>query len=113
LFFALTNSGSWVYLEYPEDIDVKGSYLYESAGSTHTLHARASNTQETEICFVMNGTNFNEAGEVQSVVDAGTVLDVYIAMCEAQGKENPSIIGYSLILMITQARLTVRLTWPE
>jgi len=95
--FALTNSGSWTYLEYPEDINVKGSYLYEPAGSTHTLHAPASNTEETEVCFIMNGANLNlnQAGDVESVLDAGTILDVYTAMCEAQGKKTPSIIGCS------------------
>ena len=34
--FAFTRSGSWKYREYPE-VNTAGSYLYEPAGSIHTL----------------------------------------------------------------------------
>ncbi len=94
--FAFTTSGSWHYLEYPNDLNISGSYLYEPAGSVHTLHVPASNTETTEVCFVMNGANLNlnTQDEVESVLDAGTMLEVYITTCEAQGKPlNRSVIG--------------------
>jgi 2,4'-dihydroxyacetophenone dioxygenase len=94
--FAFTSSGSWHYLEYPEDVNVDGSYLYEPAGSVHTLHVPASNTEPTEVCFVMNGANLNldADGNVESVTDASGILEVYCATCEAEGKVmDRAIIG--------------------
>ena len=93
--FAFTNSGSWYYLEYPDDINTAGSYLFEPAGSIHTLHVPDTNTEDTEVCFVMNGANLNlnSQDEVESVLDAGAILDVYHAMCEAQGKPRPEVLG--------------------
>lgn len=40
--FAFTLGGSWKYLEYPE-VNTAGSYLYEPAGSIHTLTVPAEN----------------------------------------------------------------------
>lgn len=93
--FAFTSSGSWYYLEYPKDINVAGSYLYEPAGSIHTLHVPDSNNEETEVCFVMNGANLNlnSQDEVESVLDAGAMLEVYNSMCEAQGETAPKVLG--------------------
>jgi quercetin dioxygenase-like cupin family protein len=93
--FAFTNSGSWHYLEYPNDINVKDSYLFEPAGSVHTLHVPASNSEDTEVCFVMNGANLNldAQDEVESVLDAGAMLDVYRSMCEAEGKSISALLG--------------------
>jgi 2,4'-dihydroxyacetophenone dioxygenase len=93
--FAFTESGSWYYLEYPEDINRPGSYLYEPAGSVHTLHVPKSNTEDTDVCFVMNGANLNldAQGEVESVLDAGAMLEAYLAGCEEQGSPVPTILG--------------------
>jgi 2,4'-dihydroxyacetophenone dioxygenase len=93
--FAFTSSGSWYYKEYPNDINVNGSYLYEPAGSIHTLHVPSSNTEDTEVCFVMNGANLNlnADGEVESVLDAGVMLEAYLSLCEAQGDGKPDVIG--------------------
>ena len=93
--FAFTSSGSWHYLEYPDDVNRAGSYLYEPAGSVHTLHVPGSNDEDTEVCFVMNGANLNldAGGNVESVLDAGGILEVYRALCEEQGLPTPSVIG--------------------
>lgn len=93
--FAFTSSGSWYYLEYPEDVNIAGSYLYEPAGSIHTLHVPESNTEVTEVCFVINGANLdlNSKDEVENVADAGSVLDLYYSTCEAQGKNPPKVLG--------------------
>ncbi len=93
--FAFTRSGSWYYLEYPADINVTDSYLYEPAGSVHTLHVPGTNSEDTEVCFVMNGANLNlnASGEVDSVLDAGAMLDAYLGLCEAQGDGKPGVLG--------------------
>jgi len=92
--FAFTLAGSWRYLEYPE-VNLAGSYLYEPAGSVHTLHVPATNTEVTDIWFVLRGANLNldAEGRVESVLDAGAALEVYRAGCQAAGLPEPDVIG--------------------
>lgn len=92
--FAFTLEGSWKYLEYPE-VNTAGSYLYEPAGSVHTLHVPATNTGITDVWFTLRGANLNldEAGNVESVVDAGAALEIYQAGCRAAGVAAPDVIG--------------------
>ena len=89
--FAVTFSGSWRYLEYPE-VNRAGSYLFEPAGSIHTLTALEDGA---DIWFAIRGANLNldDAGNVESVLDAGLVRDGYLAWCEAQGLGRPDVIG--------------------
>ena len=47
--FAFTNSGSWKYEEYPE-VNTAGSYLYEPAGSVHTLTVPSTNVRTWSLC---------------------------------------------------------------
>ena len=92
--FAVTLKGSWKYLEYPE-INTAGSYLHEPAGSIHTLHVPATNTEVTDIWFAIRGANLNldDDGKVESVLDAGAVLEIYLGLCEAGGHGRPNVIG--------------------
>ena len=92
--FAVTLQGLWRYLEYPE-INTAGSYLYEPAGSTHTLHAPKSNTEITDVWFAIRGANLNldADGNVESVLDAGTALQIYLAECSKAGLPPPDVIG--------------------
>jgi quercetin dioxygenase-like cupin family protein len=92
---AFTLSGSWKYLEYPEDVNEAGSYLFEPAGSIHTLHVPEDNTEVTDVFFAIQGANLNldAAGNVTSVIDAGGIRDFYLAMCEADGHGRPPVIG--------------------
>ncbi len=92
--FAFTTAGSWRYLEYPE-INTAGSYLYEPAGSIHTLHVPKTNDGITDVSFAIRGANLNldDEGNVESVIDAGVVLSVYVALCEALGHGQPDVIG--------------------
>ena len=92
--FAFTLSGSWKYLEYPE-VNTAGSFLYEPAGSMHTLHFPATNTETTDVWFVLHGANLNldEAGNVESVLDAGAALEAYRAGCRDAGLPEPNVIG--------------------
>jgi quercetin dioxygenase-like cupin family protein len=91
--FAVTKSGSWRYLEYPE-VNTAGSYLYEPAGSVHTLHVPPTNTEVTDVWFAIRGANLNlnEQGDVASVWDARYILDTYLALCEQAGYGRPNII---------------------
>lgn len=92
--FAFTISGSWKYLEYPE-VNTAGSYLYEPAGSIHTLHALDTNTDVTDVWFAVHGANLNldDQGNVESVIDAGALLDIYTTLCEKDGFGRPDVIG--------------------
>ena len=92
--FAFTLAGSWKYLEYPE-INTAGSFLYEPAGSVHTLHFPATNTEITDVWFVLHGANLNldAEGNVESVLDAGAALAVYCAGCQSVGFPAPHVMG--------------------
>lgn len=92
---AFTMSGSWKYLEYPNDVNRAGSYLFEPAGSVHTLHVPPDNDEVTDVFFAIHGANLNldADGNVTTVIDAGGIRDFYFAMCEADGHERPPVIG--------------------
>jgi len=91
---AFTLSGSWRYLEYPE-VNTAGSYLFEPAGAIHTLHVPDSNDQITDIWFAIRGANLDldGNGNVETVLDAGTVLEIYRSQCSAAGHPAPDVIG--------------------
>jgi quercetin dioxygenase-like cupin family protein len=93
--YAFTQTGSWHYLESPEAVNTKGSYLFEPAGSTHTLHVPATNEGVTDVWFTINGANLNldASGAVELVIDARTVLDFYRALCaEQHGVTDPPVV---------------------
>ena len=92
--FAFTINGSWKYLEYPQ-VNTAGSYLFEPAGSTHTLHVPETNEEVTDVWFAIRGANLNldEEGKVESVLDAAAAREIYLALCEAGGHGRPDVIG--------------------
>jgi quercetin dioxygenase-like cupin family protein len=92
--FAFTLAGSWKYREYPE-VNTAGSYLYEPAGSIHTLTVPEENHDLTDVWFAIYGANLNldADGNVETVVDAGLIRDTYFALCEAEGHGRPPVIG--------------------
>lgn len=85
--FAFTLSGAWKYAEYPE-INTAGSFLFEPAGSIHTLVVPETNTEPTDVWFAIWGANLNLGpnDEVESVYDAELIYAAYTAMVEAEGK---------------------------
>ncbi|HLM65635.1 MAG TPA: 2,4'-dihydroxyacetophenone dioxygenase family protein [Acidimicrobiales bacterium] len=93
--FAFTLSGSWRYAEYPDDVNTAGSYLFEPAGSVHTLVVPEENTEVTDVWFAIKGANLNldATGGVEMVIDAALIRDVYFGLCEAQGLGRPPVIG--------------------
>ncbi len=92
--FAFTMSGSWKYVEYPE-VNTAGSYLYEPAGSIHTLTVPDTNTEVTDVWFAIYGANLNlePDGSITSIIDAGSILQAYLLLCDAQGLGTPDVIG--------------------
>lgn len=93
--YAFTQSGSWYYLESPEHVNIAGSYLYEPAGSVHTLHVPDTNDGLTDVWFTIYGANLNlnAEGGVEVVIDAHTIYGVYKALCQAQhGVDNPPVV---------------------
>lgn len=94
IVFAVTLQGSWYYLESPESVNRPGSYLFEPAGSRHTLVTPADQTGDTIAWFAIYGANINidADGKVLSVVDAKAALDVYRGYCDALGLDCSRLI---------------------
>jgi quercetin dioxygenase-like cupin family protein len=88
--WGFTISGAWKYREY-EYVNRAGSFLYEPAGSVHTLECIED---ETLVWFHMHGANLNldADGNVESVVDGPGVLAAYYMLCEAQGLPRPEVL---------------------
>lgn len=94
--FAFTRSGEWHYLEYPDEINRAGSYLFEPAGSVHTLQTLPGSVAPAEVWFTVFGANVNiaEDGSVLNIVDAATVLGIYRALCKARGLSAEKVIVF-------------------
>jgi 2,4'-dihydroxyacetophenone dioxygenase len=88
--YAYTSAGAWKYAEY-DYRNTAGSFLYEPAGSIHTLQCVQD---DTRVWFQMYGSNLNLAddGSVESVTDGASTLAAYYALCEAQGLPRPNVI---------------------
>jgi len=91
--FAFTLTGSWKYAEYPE-VNLPGSYLYEPAGSVHTLTVPAENDGMTDVWFAIYGANLNldADGNVESVFDGPGTLEAYYLLAEAEGFPRPKVL---------------------
>jgi len=91
--YAYTVSGAWHYLE-SEYVNRAGSFLYEPAGSIHTLVVPESNTEVTDVWFQIYGANLNLAddGSVDSVTDAASVLEFYRRRCAKAGLPAPKVL---------------------
>lgn len=85
-----TTSGAWKYKEY-DYVNRAGSFLYEPAGSVHTLQCVEDNTR---VWFQMYGSNINLDADdnITSIIDGQLTLDFYLAMCEEQGLPRPSVL---------------------
>jgi 2,4'-dihydroxyacetophenone dioxygenase len=85
-----TISGAWKYKEY-DYVNRAGSFLYEPAGSIHTLQCIEDHTQ---VWFHMYGVNLNldADGNVESVTDGAGALEFYLAMCEQMGLPRPNVL---------------------
>lgn len=88
--FGYTRSGAWKYKEY-DYVNRAGSFLYEPAGSVHTLTCIED---DTRVWFQMYGSNINldADGNITSVVDGALTLEFYLALCAEMGVPNPPVI---------------------
>ena len=85
-----TVSGAWKYKEY-DYVNRASSFLYEPAGSIHTLQCVED---DTRVWFHMYGSNLNldDEGNVESVADGPGALQAYLALCKAQGFGEPNVL---------------------
>ena len=85
-----TTAGAWKYKEY-DYVNRAGSFLYEPAGSVHTLQCIED---DTRVWFHMYGANLNldADGNVESVVDGAGTLAFYLARCEQLGLPHPPVL---------------------
>ena len=60
----------------------------------HTLIVPEENEGMTDVWFAIYGANLNldPDGTVNFVIDAGTVRDLYYALCDSNGFERPNVI---------------------
>ncbi len=82
-----TISGQWHYLEYPDQLQTAGCYLYEPGGSIHTFHTPETNTELTDTFMVVTGSNVNydEDGNLVGIMDAGWIADAVNTAAAEQG----------------------------
>lgn len=82
-----TIKGAWGYKEY-DWIAREGDFVYEPAGSTHTLYTPPGD-EETVIFFIIEGALefFNEKGKSLMVWDWKGALDLYHSYCKGQNLE--------------------------
>lgn len=88
--FGYTTAGAWKYKEY-DYVNRAGSFLYEPAGSVHTLQCIED---ETRVWFQMYGANVNidDDDNIVSVVDATTTLRFYLEACKQAGYGEPNVL---------------------
>jgi 2,4'-dihydroxyacetophenone dioxygenase len=92
---AYTISGRWYYLEYPDQPQTAGSYLYEPGGSVHTFVCPESNTEDTVIFIRVEGANINftEDGQFHSILDAVMICHLTGQLANERGLGPVDYIG--------------------
>jgi hypothetical protein len=71
-----TLSGCWNYLEFPNQPQTAGCYLFEPGSSIHTFSVPADNTEPTETLMIVTGTNvnFDADGQFIGTLDANSII---------------------------------------
>ncbi|EFF74651.1 2,4'-dihydroxyacetophenone dioxygenase family protein [Achromobacter piechaudii] len=88
-----TTKGQWNYLEYPDDVQKAGSYLYEPGGSVHTFSVPEDATEPPEGFMVVFGANINFIdGQFANIRDAGAIEDSIIEAAKKAGLPMPRYI---------------------
>ncbi|TNE38587.1 MAG: 2,4'-dihydroxyacetophenone dioxygenase [Alphaproteobacteria bacterium] len=85
-----TTKGSWNYVEYPDDVQTEGSYLFEPGGSIHTFQSK----EGAEGFMVVHGANvnLNEDDTLMFIMDAGWIEQTIIAVAKQNGQKLPRYI---------------------
>ena len=91
--YAYTISGSWHYKE-SEYVNRAGSFLYEPAGSVHTLLVPEDHVEVPDVWFQIYGANLilDDDGNGESGSDAGAVLQWYLEGAAAVGWDDPPVL---------------------
>lgn len=89
-----TTKGAWGYLEYPDDMQTAGSYLYEPAGTVHTFAIPADAAETVEGFMVVSGVNvtFDDEGNYLGTDHAGSMEQIILDCAKAQGIDMPRYI---------------------
>lgn len=89
-----TISGQWHYLEYPDQPQTAGCYLFEPGGSIHTFHTPPTNTEGTDTFMIVTGSNVNydDEGNLVGIMDAGWIEQTVIEASAQQGLGKPHYI---------------------
>jgi 2,4'-dihydroxyacetophenone dioxygenase len=89
-----TMGGAWHYRESAEQVNRAGSYLFEPAGSVHTLEALPDSDGPADAWFAIWGANLNldADGNVESIADAPGMLAAYLALAKKQGFGTPPVV---------------------
>lgn len=92
--FAWTISGTWKYIEYPESSEAN-SYLYEPAGSSHTLLVPEDSKEPADVIFIVHGSNIELGpdGAIEGTTSAADIARAYLNGCKALGLPRPRVIG--------------------
>lgn len=92
--FGFTVSGAWHYRESADAVNRAGSYLFEPAGSTHTLEVLDGSDGPADVWFAIYGAelNLDSAGKIESVLDGPSMLAAYLHQCRKQGLGTPPVV---------------------
>lgn len=84
-----TLSGKWNYVEYPDQPQTAGSYLYEPGGSIHTFMTPADNTELTDTVMVVHGANinFDEDNNFVGIMDTTWFMQLFDTLVKERGME--------------------------
>lgn len=85
-----TLSGRWHYLEYPDEPQTAGCYLFEPGSSVHTFVTPADNTEVTETLMYVEGSNINfdtGSGEYVGMLDANSITLMLEHLINERGLE--------------------------
>ena len=88
-----TTKGQWNYVEYPDDPQTAGSYLYEPGGSVHTFYVSENAKEPAEGFMVVHGANINFVDdEYRNIMDAGSIEDGLLKLAQLSGMKPPRYI---------------------
>lgn len=88
-----TTKGQWNYIEYPDDPQTAGSYLYEPGGSIHTFAVPEDAPGPAEGFMVVFGANINFVDSTfANIRDAGAIEDSIIEAARQAGLPLPRYI---------------------
>ncbi|WP_448211308.1 2,4'-dihydroxyacetophenone dioxygenase family protein [Colwellia sp. MEBiC06753] len=84
-----TMSGSWNYVEYPDQPQTAGCYLYEPGGSIHQLETPVTNEGVTDTVMMVQGANinFDQDDNFLNIMDAGWIEAMIHVAAERDNKK--------------------------